>query len=137
MALTPNSTFRRSALAATVIGLAALGFSARASAEDITANTNCTRYGLAEATAKDSVAADGYAALCEIQKGKVLRSEGRALRAEEQAEDKLTACLLRLKDYKEKSPADFATLGKITRDNACAAAGRIPKPTAGTRPTAG
>ncbi len=136
MALNPT-TFRRSALAATAIGIAALGFSARASAEDITANTNCTQHALAEADKTGSFSANGLAALCEIQKGKVLRAEGNTLREGEQAEDKLTACLLRLKDYKEKSPAEFASLGKITRDNACTAAGRIPKPTAGIRPSAG
>lgn len=112
------STFRKTALgltaAAAMIGLGAVGFSPRASAQEITLNTDCNKYRPGEL---------GQDALCEVQRDKLLDKE-RSLEAQ------LKQCIQVLQGLKTKSPAEFAKLGKITRENACELAGRVPRPTA-------
>ncbi|OQW54888.1 MAG: hypothetical protein A4S14_14645 [Proteobacteria bacterium SG_bin9] len=46
------------------------------------------------------------------------------------AADEVIGCLTDLKKFKERNPEGFAKLGTITRETACSAAAKIPRPTA-------
>lgn len=82
------------------------------SPDQITLDTDCWTYkpqgGLITANAT-----------CEVLKGQLL--------------DKQNACIAELVKFKTISPKEFEALGKVTRDNACAMASRIPKRAADLR----
>lgn len=139
---TSRTTFRRAAIAAaaaTAFAGAAMLVSfpadaqqanatpVPASIEGVTLGTDCKTYkpGVLMADTR-----------CLILKEQLLDAQGRALDADGKRLVILNACLRALKDYKDKAPDKFRELGPITRENACDAASRIPKPTAG-RPALG
>ncbi|MDN3277434.1 hypothetical protein QWJ07_24425 [Frankia sp. RB7] len=65
---------------------------------------------------------------CEIEQSQ-LRTKANEVRAAKTEE--VIACMKDLGKFKERNPEGFAKLGAITRDNACAAAAKIPpRPTA-------
>lgn len=63
---------------------------------------------------------------CEFQQSQI---RTKANEARGGAADDAIACLTDLKKFKDKNPDGFTKLGPITRETACSAAAKIPRPT--------
>lgn len=140
-----RSPFKTSAIALTTAAVVGLAFVPRdAAAQEITTKTDCRQYGF-DKIEKGDGSGIGNRALCEIEKGKLLRQEGGSFMRQEKALDvklrlqsDLDVCLKDLVAFKAANPDEFAKLGTVSRENACALSAKIPKPTASaTKPSAG
>lgn len=122
MARSTGFISRRSVLAAaTLLALwspaSAQTTGAAPSSPAITSTTDCDKYQEAGKVFADLK--------CEEVKGQILRRDGQRIDREGQKIDQQGDCLEKLLAFKKAKPAEFRLLGRITKDNACAAAGRI------------
>lgn len=109
-------TFRRTATALTTGAVLAATTAFPAAAQqtvNFSATPDCA-----------TIADGGKRAACEFFK----RVD--AAKAQTQAEAVLRGCLLRIADFKKAQPDGFASLGTVTRENACEIAGKLPRASA-------
>jgi hypothetical protein len=118
-----SSSFRKSALALTTGAVLAATAAFPAAAQQ-TAN-----YSTTPDCAK--ITDGGKRAICETFKRiEDAKKRGAAADARAATAGEIIGCLQDLGKFKEKNPDGFAKLGSITRENACNAAAKIPRPTA-------
>ena len=116
------SSFKKSSRAVTAVAAVGMFVSASfmatgpAGAQQVVSASPC-----------DSIKNSAAAIKCEFQQSQIRTKANEARGAA--AEDAI-ACITDLQKFKAKNPDGFAKLGPISRETACSAAAKIPRPTA-------